>query len=114
MIDPFTGCFISRIPFTVVYLRLALKAASFFKNNKNDHQGTIFLEMGTKRLHEIIQELKKDPNPLIKKYHEEKEVWDSYYDIFIHVEDALKSQDIFALELQERAGNLVKDCRMVG
>ncbi|MBU1625825.1 hypothetical protein KKB18_00485, partial [bacterium] len=33
-IDPFTGCFVSRIPFSVVYLRLVFKAASYFSKGK--------------------------------------------------------------------------------
>ena len=38
LIDPFTGCFVSYMPFTVVSLRFALKIASFLKkaNRKRD------------------------------------------------------------------------------
>jgi hypothetical protein len=114
IIDPFTGCFVSRIPLTVVYLRLALKAAFFFVDNRQEdnHQGMCLIQMGSKRLYETIQELKKIPNPLIKKYHEEKSVWDTYYDILDLVEKDLLNNDAFALELQNKARDLVNACRI--
>jgi hypothetical protein len=113
--DPFTGCFVSRIPFTVVYLSLTLKAASFFVENRQEdnHQGMCLLQLGSKRLYETIQELKKIPNPLIKKYHEEKSVWDTYYDILDLAEKNLQNKDAFALELQKKARDLMEDCRIV-
>jgi len=114
LIDPFTGCFVSSIPFTVVYLRLALKAASFFMDSgKEDYQkGLELLKIGTKRLHETIQKINKEPNPLIERYQREKHGWDIYYDILEHIEKGLKEGSAFSLELQKKAKFLVENCRI--
>lgn len=111
-IDPFTGCFISSLPFTVVYLRLALKAASFFSSIEKYNEGLDLLTTGTQILDRAITHLDKEPNPLIKQYQKEKEGWNLYYDILDRIEEELKTDDSFALELKKKAVNLVKDCKM--
>ncbi len=113
-IDPFTGCFVSPMPFTVVYRRLSLKAASFFVEDKEEknHEGFELLQMGTKRLYKIIQNLVKEPNPLIEKYQREKQGWDIYYDILNDVENGLQKGDTFALKLQKKAKILIDDCKI--
>jgi hypothetical protein len=112
MLDPFTGCFVSRIPFTVVYLRFALKAAAFFAEAGSEGEGTEFLLMGTKRLTEVIEILRKEPNPLTEQYIKEKKVWDAYYDVLDRLEGGIADGDAFALKLRERAKALVEGCRM--
>ncbi len=111
MLDPFTGCFVSHIPFTVVYLRFALKAASFFDVESKD-DGMEFLLMGTRRLSEMIQILKKEPNPLTEQYLKEKRVWNTYYDVLDRLEHGIADGDSFALKLREKAKAIVKGCRM--
>ncbi len=114
-IDPFTGCFVSRIPLTVVYLSLALKTASFFngKTGEKNKQGFEFVQMGTRRLHETIQKLVRKPNPLIEHFLREKQGWNLYYDILDTIERDLKKGDAFAIALQEKAQSLVKGCKIV-
>jgi hypothetical protein len=112
MLDPFTGCFASRVPFTVVYLRFALKAASFFSEAGSKGEGMEFLRMGTKRLSEVMEVLRKEPNPLIEEYLKEKKVWNTYYDILDRLEKGIADGDAFALKLRERAKALVEGCRM--
>ncbi|MBW1679343.1 MAG: hypothetical protein JRJ08_04245 [Deltaproteobacteria bacterium] len=114
LIDPFTGCFVSAIPFTVVYLRLALKAAFFFMDSKKEEcqKGLELLKIGTKRLHEIIQKINKEPNPLIEMYQREKHGWDIYYDILEHMKKGLKEGSAFSLELQKKAKLLVENCKI--
>jgi hypothetical protein len=113
-IDPFTGCFASRIPLTVVYLCFALKAASIFAENggeKSQH-GYEFSKTGSKRLHETILKLTREPCPLIEQYLKEKEGWRIFYEILGTIESNLKKGDTFALELQRRAVLLAKNCRI--
>ena len=110
-IDPFTGCFASHIPFTAVYLRLALQGASCF-NEGNPEGGDELLQMGTARLHKIIQELDKTPNPLKGRYLAEKKAWNIYYDILDRIEDGLKKGDRFALDMKEKATRLIKECEI--
>lgn len=113
-IDPFTGCFASSIPLTVVYLRFALKAAAFFASNDPEvySQGVVFQKTGTRRLEDAIQHLTRKPNPLIAKFQEEKEGWDLFYDILDNVETSIKKGDTFALALKEKAGQLMEGCKI--
>jgi hypothetical protein len=113
-IDPFTGCFASSIPLTVVYLRFALKAAAFFASDDTDkrRQGLVFLKTGARRLDNAIQHLIRKPNPLIAKFQEEKEGWDLFYNILDNVETCLKKGDAFALELKEKAEALIEGCKI--
>ncbi len=113
-IDPFTGCFVSRIPLTVVYLRFALKTSSLFSLNTEEGalQGTEFLQIGSRRLRDKIKSLTETPNPLIKKFYREKQGWDLFYDILDSIEKNLKKGDSSALQLQKEAEALVKLCKI--
>ncbi|MBW1704042.1 MAG: hypothetical protein JRJ86_02630 [Deltaproteobacteria bacterium] len=110
-IDPFTGCFVSHIPFTVVYLRLALQGALYFNEGK-PKEGFELLQMGTTRLHRIIKELGKTPDYLKERYMAEKKAWNTYYDILDRIEDGIKERDPFTLDMKEKAETLTKDCEI--
>lgn len=109
--DPFTGCFISKIPFTVVYLRLSLKAASFFQKGDSE-KGSDFLTLGSIRLGRIIEDLSAGPNPLEERYQMERKVWNVFFDVLDKVEEGFKKGDSFALGLREKANKLIQDCRL--
>ncbi|MEF9425849.1 MAG: hypothetical protein L0956_01240 [Candidatus Mariimomonas ferrooxydans] len=109
-IDPFTGCFVSKIPVTVVYLRFALKTASFFA--EKNQKGVDFMQSGTSRIQETIQKLAGELNPLVEQFQKEKQGWDLFYDILDTVEEKLKKGDAFASELQKKARNMVKKCKI--
>jgi hypothetical protein len=110
-IDPFTGCFVSRIPFTVVYLRLALQGALYFNEGKYK-EGFELLQMGTNRLYRTIKSLSNRPDSLKKRYLAEKKAWDLYYDILEGIENGLREGDPFALDMIEKAKNLIKECEV--
>ncbi len=114
IIDPFTGCFASKLPFTAVYLRLSFHLAEMFAHDDEsvNVEGIQLLELGVERLEKIIDELNQTPNPLIEKYRQEKEGWDLFYDLLDHLEEALAKGDAFALNLRDRARKLVEDCRV--
>jgi hypothetical protein len=111
LMDPFTGCFISNIPLTVVYLRLALKAASLFEQGKESSAREL-LEMGARRLGKIVRVWEDQPNRLRTIYMREKKGWDMFYDILDSVEEGLASGDPFAVELRNRAQRVVGACRV--
>ncbi len=113
-IDPFTGCFVSRIPLTIVYLRFALKAATFFTENdrKKNQQGAGFLKIGVRRLHETVQFLNKDINPLIDQVRNEREGWRLFYDILDKAENGLKKDDTFYTALKAKAEELLEKCKI--
>ncbi|MCD6298610.1 MAG: hypothetical protein J7M30_15805 [Deltaproteobacteria bacterium] len=110
-IDPFTGCFVSYIPITVVYLRLALQGALYFSEGK-PREGFELLQMGTTRLHRIIKELGEKPDSLNEIYVAERKAWNTYYDILDRIEEGLKEKDPFTLDMNEKAGRLLKDCEI--
>lgn len=111
IIDPFTGCFVSRIPFTSVYLRLALKGASFFGEGKPGEACNL-LDGGIKRLYTMILDLAEPVNPLKARYLAEKKAWDTFYDLLDKVEAGIQGCDSFALGLKERAKALIRVCEI--
>ena len=109
--DPFTGCFISKIPKTVVYLRFGLKAASFFAAGKEE-QGLEFLQNGSRRLHRAIQELARKANPLIGQFQKEREGWNLFYDTLDMAEKGITGGDSMALGLREKTRSLLEACKV--
>ena len=108
-LDPFTGCFISKIPATVVTLRFSLKAGSFFAEGK-DGQGLEFIQNGAKRLKEAFDFIEGKKSRLRETYRQERRDWDLFYNTLSALEDALAKGDPFALNLQKRAREIVDQC----
>jgi hypothetical protein len=102
-IDPFTGSFVSEIPFSVVALRMALETASYFAQDEEE-EGTAFLKLGVQRISETITTLHDTPSYLTKRFEKEKDGWDCYYDIL----DALEKGDKTTQILQEKARKLIE------
>ncbi|MGR3219800.1 MAG: hypothetical protein ACUZ8H_08295 [Candidatus Anammoxibacter sp.] len=108
-IDPFTGCFISKIPLTVVYLRFALKAWSFFKDGK-DVTGNEFVINGAKRISNTLNVVSNNGRPLKQIYTKERIGWNAYYDTLSAIKNGLKNNDDFAISLREKAKNIIEQC----
>jgi hypothetical protein len=104
-VDPFTGCFISYIPYTVVFLRFALKAMWFFANGEGD-QGTEFVTKGAPRILETIGFVHGDDSPLEARYQRERQAWHLYYDTLAAIEHGLKENDSFAGALKKKAESI--------
>jgi hypothetical protein len=113
-IDPFTGCFVSNIPLTVVYLRFSLKLAlSLNQETKEKNcEGLELALSGVNRLHETIKKLTAEINPLIDQYKKEKQGWNLFYDILDNMESGIKDTDPFALGLREKAKAIIHNCRI--
>jgi hypothetical protein len=54
-----------------------------------------------------------DGNGLKERYEREQKAWGLYYDILDKIENALKKEDQFALELRERAKELVLNAHII-
>ena len=109
LVDPFTGCFISRIPTTVVYLRFGLKAASFFSTGKNE-EGFEFITNGIQRIATALNFISGENSELKQQYEKERLGWNLYYDTLTAVERALQKNDSFALELRKKAKKIIEQC----
>lgn len=108
-IDPFTGCFVSKIPTTVVYLRFALKAASFFEEDEEE-QGLEFVQTGAKRIKNALKFVGGDPSELKQQYEKERLAWDVFYDTLSAAEEGLRNGEAFARELKAKAASILNDC----
>ncbi len=108
-IDPFTGCFISKIPVSVTYLRFGLKAASFFAAGEEKH-GLEFIKIGAKRIMNALDFVHGENSMLKQRYEKERLSWNLYYGILSAVEDALRKGDEFAQGLCEKAKTIVSQC----
>ena len=111
-LDPFTGCFISKISLTVIYLRFALKAASFFNNDK-DNQGLEFIRSGSKRIKDALRFIGNDERSNLKEqYEREKTGWNIYYDILLKLKGEIHNRNEFACELQKKAEIIIENCKI--
>jgi hypothetical protein len=106
LIDPFTGCFISKIPVTIVFLRFCLKAASLFDQGK-DEQGLDFLKRGSRQIMKSLNFANNEKSMLKQHVQKERLGWDLYYDTLSAIEEALKDNDPFAIELQKKAKSII-------
>ena len=107
--DPFTGCFISRIPITVAYLRFALKLAAHFAEG-DDSTAMQFLRNGCTRLRNAVDFAFGGGDHLREQYLRERRGWDLYYDVLDALEGALEDDDSFALEIRDAARGIVEGC----
>lgn len=108
-VDPFTGCFISRVPVTVVYLRFALKAVSLFSSGQEE-QGLEFVKTGAGRIMNALEFINGKNSRLKAQYEKERKGWDLYYDTLDAIEDGLNSDDVFAMDLKKKAQEIVAGC----
>jgi hypothetical protein len=108
LLDPFTGCFISQLPVTVVYLRFALKAAEFEAAGKIE-EAAEFIKNGTQRIYNTLDFIQ---NEISEQYRREKKGWELYFDVLEKCKAALNKQDKFALKLRKTARQIVSMCHI--
>ncbi len=109
-VDPFTGCFISRIPATVALLRFSLRAAALF--GEDGEAGARFFNEGVRRLSGILEGLSSGGNPVEGIYRREREAWDAYYEILDRAEAGIAAADPFAASLARRAREITASLRI--
>ncbi len=107
--DPFTGCFISRIPITIVFLRMAVRASAMFSAGETE-RGREFIIMSARRLKEALEFVGGRDGSLKRQFERERSGWDLYYDVLSALERALLEEDEFAAELRDRATKIVAGC----
>jgi hypothetical protein len=108
-VDPFTGCFISRIPITVVYLRLGFMAASLFAEGKEE-QGLEFIRIGARRIITALDFTGGQNSMLKHGYEKERLGWNLYYDTLSAIEGGIAEGHQFALGLRRKAHRIITDC----
>ena len=108
LLDPFTGCFISKIPITLVYLRFALKAMTLFKSG-NKSEATEFIQNGVSRISRTLSFINRDFGAVLQK---EREGWHLFYDILEMIEKQLEKDDPFSRELKQKAETIALRCHI--
>lgn len=107
-LDPFTGCFITQLPFTLAMMRLALKTAGLYARRENDKAEEL-IKIGTRRIGDLIDQIEQDAGFIKNAYKEEEEGWAIYYDALDEAERGLAKNDPFFLNLKEKAKAFSKD-----
>lgn len=108
---PFTGCFISESPKTIVYLRFAMKAATLFEANKEE-QAVDFVKNGAERISAALDFVSGSKGDLKQQYEKERKGWDLYYNVLSAIETGLKKRDTFALDLQSKTLEIINQCAL--
>lgn len=109
VLDPFTGCFVSRLPITVVMLRFALRVARALEDGRAN-LGVQMAEIGARRIGEALSFTAE--GGLRRTVARERVAWERYYDALDALEAALRRGDSVALELRERAREIVAEARV--
>jgi len=81
---PFTSCFISQIPITLVFLRFIFRLLFMAKNK--DSKTEEFLNIGMERILETIDFIDDKNNNFSLQYERERKTWDSFYEIINYAE----------------------------
>ncbi|RMG01504.1 MAG: hypothetical protein D6726_09420 [Nitrospirae bacterium] len=101
-LSPFTGCFITQLPFTLAIVRLALRSAGHYVRG-DIKKAEQLITIGARRIGNLLDEIEKDPMFIKKAYTDEKEGWDIYYDAIDEAERGLAKNDPFFMNLREKA-----------
>ena len=109
--DPFTGCFISRLPITVALLRFSLRVATLF-NEDRSREAIEFMRTGIPQLQEELSLIQGRPSALQKVYKHEQQGWQLFYASLAAVEQALEAGESWALAVQTAARQIVTECLM--
>jgi len=103
LLDPFTGCFASSTPQTLVLLRLALRTLRLFGADKVD-DAREYASDGSRRVTEALESY-GDATVVAAALTTERAAWDQYY-------DALDALDSGPKELRASAARIIDACRV--
>ena len=109
-IDPFTGCFASHIPTTLVALRLTLHVGELLADGDEDAQAEALdlMEMAADRLDPLIRRLTEAPLVLADELAEQRAAWNLFYDLLDALENALAEGDPKAQALRDATVRVVQ------
>ena len=107
-LNPFTGCFISHFPLTVVMLRFLLKGLELSRTRSPEETKT-FLQIGVERLEKTIKFVSGKPSPMEKQLNREQKSWHHYYDLLQLLKGKIAAGDPFALKLQRKARQILQE-----
>ncbi|MCF6334393.1 MAG: hypothetical protein L3J12_01460 [Spirochaetales bacterium] len=111
IIDPFTGCFVSKIPITAVLMRFCMKAADLFNDGKYQ-LASDFILSSYGRLNQSIEFAYGKKDLLNMQYIREREGWNLYYDILDNYSNLNKTDSVEKIAIQIKAAGICAGCRV--
>ena len=109
--DPFTGCFVTRLPITVTLLRFALDAATLFRDG-NEDEAVGLITTAIPQLEEALIFVQGEPSELEDTYRQEKVGWEIFYDSLQKIEDDLAGKESWSEGMPEIVRDIVSGCRV--
>ncbi len=110
-LDPFTGAFISRLPYTVVSLRFALKILEI-NRSESARAADAFARLGSERLNAWMERYPAGSNLLKKTFKKEQQAWKLFYDILDRAEQEREQQSALWLQVKQAAQRLAEQIKM--
>ncbi|MFO7693730.1 MAG: hypothetical protein R6V57_11650 [Vicinamibacterales bacterium] len=111
--DPFTGCFVSRLPATVALLRFALRVASLTAQGRHAAAAELS-RVGVPQLREALEFTGGEPSRLHRAYERERLGWQLFYDSLADIERGLGVHEAWAGSARDAARRIVAGCRVGG
>ena len=114
LLDPFTGCFITPIPWTLMLLKFSLQISESFGsgNKKGFEKALLYQSIGVKRLSAVMHDSRFKEGRIRSTYLLEKKAWDRYYDMLGQIEKRISSGDRLSMTLKEKAVKIISHCRV--
>ncbi len=113
VMDPFTGSFISKIPFTVVLLRFVFRALEFCGAGETE-DGLELCRMASERLKKFYDNPDVSQKNIARRYAEEARGWNLYYDILEGLERLLARREPRAMDIAGKARDIIDACHIQG
>ncbi len=111
-VDPFTGCFISSIPKTIVLLRFTFKLLDFLQRDQLQ-EAKEFMDIGIPRLTRAMDFCEGENSLLQNQYETERAEWNAYYGALEWLEKGSVERDTLAIRLKRQASRLVRNLQIV-
>jgi hypothetical protein len=104
-LDPFTGCFITPFPYTLVFLRLIQKVLDEPENR------AVLLDLASQMLGEFVGE-ENSAETVKSLWEAEREGWDLYYDALDLLESGLEESSDLSEEISAEIRRRIEGCRI--
>jgi len=114
-IDPFTGAFASRIPWTICALRFSLACAERWIRGgaQAQQEADQILELVEQRLAGLLEQESTGEDWFWKPWHRERTGWNEFYDLLDRAETSLRQDKAEARRLQDEIQRWIESLRVI-